>query len=184
MNIKGKNIKVTQLIALFIYYGLTRWLPNNNVPLIGSLCGKIRSINCRFIFKKMSPKANVWRKAYFASGINIEIGKGSSLGVNCVVPDDIIIGENVMMGPNCYIFHANHETNNINIPMCKQGRAIHKQTIIEDDVWIGRDVTMTPGRIIKKGSIIGACCLLCKNFPEYSVVGGNPSKLIKSRIQN
>ena len=181
MKIRGKSIKLYQIIALLIYYGFSRWLPNNNFPLIGSFCGKIRAYNCRYIFKKMSPKAHIWRKAYFASGINVEIGNGSSLGVNCVVPDDIIIGENVMMGPNCYIFHANHETKDIAIPMCKQGRGVHKQTIIEDDVWIGRNVTMTPGRIIKKGSIIGACCLLCKNFPEYSVIGGNPSQLIKSR---
>ena len=57
-----------------------------------------------------------------------------------------------------------------------------KTTIIEDDVWIGQNVYITPGRHIKKGTIIGACCLLCKDFPEYSVVGGNPSKLIKSRL--
>ena len=40
---------------------------------------------------------------------------------------------------------------------------------------------MTPGRIIKKGSIIAARCVLCKDFPEYSVVGGNPSRLIHDR---
>lgn len=41
---------------------------------------------------------------------------------------------------------------------------------------------MTPGRNIKRGSIIGAGGLLCKDFPEYSIIGGNPSKLIRSRI--
>ena len=65
--------------------------------------------------------------------------------------------------------------------MCKQGFSEKKQVIIEDDVWIGRNVTMTPGRIIKKGSIVAACAVLTKNFPEYSIVGGNPAKLIKSR---
>ena len=55
------------------------------------------------------------------------------------------------------------------------------QTIIEDDVWIGMNVLMTPGRHIRTGSIVGAGCLLCKDFPEYSIIGGNPSKLIKTR---
>ena len=182
IKIKNKEITLIQIIGLMFYYGFTRWLPNNNVLLIGSFCGKLRALNCRYIFKKMDSSAKVWRKAYFALGINIELGKESSLGINCVVPDDIVIGDYVMMGPNCYIFHANHEVSDVNIPMCNQGRAIHKKTIIEDDVWIGRDVTMTPGRILKKGSIVGACCLLCRNFPEYSVIGGNPSILIKSRI--
>lgn len=86
-----------------------------------------------------------------------------------------------MMGPNCYILGANHSFDNTDIPMIKQGMSIQKVTIIEDDVWIGRNVTFTPGRTVKKGTIVGACTLLCKDFPEYSIVGGNPSKLIRSR---
>ncbi len=35
MNIKGREIKLSQVIALAFYYGLTRWLPNNDTPLIG-----------------------------------------------------------------------------------------------------------------------------------------------------
>ena len=41
---------------------------------------------------------------------------------------------------------------------------------------------MTPGRVVKRGSVIAAGCVLCKDFPEYSVIGGNPSKFIKSRL--
>lgn len=37
---------------------------------------------------------------------------------------------------------------------------------------------------IKQGSIIGARCVLVKNFPEYSIVGDNPSKLIRSRLNS
>ena len=58
-----------------------------------------------------------------------------------------------------------------------------KQTVIEDDAWIGRNVTMTPGRTIKKGTIIGTGCVLTKDFPPYSIVGGNPGRLIKSRLK-
>ena len=87
-----------------------------------------------------------------------------------------------MMAPNVYIFSVNHEFGRTDLPMCKQGCTKSKQTIIEDDVWIGRNVMMTPGHTILKGSIIGAGCVLTKDFPEYSIVGGSPSKLIKSRI--
>ena len=68
--------------------------------------------------------------------------------------------------------------------MCHQGHTPILPTVVEDDVWIGRDVLITPGRTIKRGSIVAAGCVLCKNFPEYSVIGGNPSKLIRSRIIN
>lgn len=86
-----------------------------------------------------------------------------------------------MMGPNCYILNRNHAFERLDIPMIDQGYTEKKQAIIENDVWIGRNVTFTPGRHVKAHSIIAAGCVLCKDFPEYSIVGGNPSKLIRSR---
>ena len=123
---------------------------------------------------------NIERKAYFGTGKSIQIGNNSGLGSNCHVPDDTIIGDNVMMADNCYILSKNHNYSNISIPMCQQG-SVKKQTVIADDVWIGRNVIMTPGRIVAKGTIIAAGTVLTKNFPEYSIVGGNPGKFIKSR---
>lgn len=126
---------------------------------------------------------NIERKAFFASGRALCIGDNSGLGINAHVPADTIIGANVMMGPDCYILGANHETKRIDIPMIQQGFCKPKQTMIEDDVWIGDGVVMTPGRVIKKGSIIAARCVLCKDFPEYSIVGGNPSRLFVTGVK-
>ena len=86
------------------------------------------------------------------------------------------------MGPNCYIFSANHSFSRTDIPMIQQGFEAPKQTVIGDDVWIGRNVCFTPGRSVKVGTVIGAGCVLTKDFPEYSIVGGNPAKFIKSRL--
>ena len=88
-----------------------------------------------------------------------------------------------MMGPNVFILDVNHEVSDTTKPMCFQGHVGRKTTVIEDDVWIGRDVKMTPGRHISKGSIIAMGCVLTKDFPEYSIIGGNPSKLIRSRLK-
>lgn len=88
-----------------------------------------------------------------------------------------------MMGPDCYFLSVNHKFDRTDIPMWKQGYTLPQHpTIIEDNVWIGRQVTATPGRHISSGTVIGACCLLCKDFPQNSIVGGNPSKLIRSRV--
>lgn len=118
----------------------------------------------------------------FGIGVNVSIGDNSGIGINCLVPSDIYIGKNVMMGPNCYILSANHAFDRCDIPMIEQGHATKKKTVIEDDVWIGRQVIFTPGRTVKQGSIIAAGCVLAKDFPAYSIIGGNPSRLIKSRI--
>ena len=182
MKIKGKNIRFSQLICLLIYYGFARYLPCSYFPL-GKLWKKIRYALCKRIFKSCGKDVNIERMAYFGTGINVQIGDHSGLGVNCKVPDNVIIGDHVMMGPNCYMFSNNHEFSRTDIPMGLQGIKQSKAIVIEDDIWIGRNVTILPGRHISKGSIVGACCLLCKDFPPYSVIGGNPSKLIKSRIE-
>lgn len=53
---------------------------------------------------------------------------------------------------------------------------------IPSNTKIGNNVMMTPGRVVKRGSVVAAGCVLCKDFPEYSIVGGNPSRFIKSRL--
>ena len=164
------------MIFLIFYYGFARYLPS------GKFGKWIRLHVCKHIFKQCGEKVNVERGAFFGSGINICIGNHSGIGKNCVIPSDTIIGENVMMGPNCFILYRNHCFERTDVPMIKQGFSSSRQTIIDDDVWIGRDVLMTPGRHIKTGSIIAAGCVLCKDFPEYSIVGGNPSRLIRNRL--
>lgn len=48
-------------------------------------------------------------------------------------------------------------------------------------LWIGGHVIINAGRRIRKGTIVAAGSVVTKDFPEYSIIGGNPAKLIKSR---
>ena len=179
MNLKGHTISIKQLICLVLYYTIAKRLPDSNGGI--KFGTRYRGFLCKRIFKKCGKHIMVHKNANFGIGIDIEIGDNSDLGINCVVPNGTIIGSNVLMAPNCYIFPYNHKFDDITIPIRSQGKTERKITVIGDDVWIGRNVTMMPGRTIKKGSIIGACCVLTKDFPEYSVVGGNPSRLLKTR---
>lgn len=54
--------------------------------------------------------------------------------------------------------------------------------IIGNDVWIGRDVTIMSGITIGDGAVIASNSHIIKNVEPYSVVGGNPAKLIKYRF--
>lgn len=184
ITLASKKFSLLQIVCLVAYYGFARHLPRSYSMWGGKYAKNIRYHICRHIFKSCGKEVNIEKNAMFGSGIDIVIGDYSDLGINCNVPSNIIIGNNVMMAPNCHVFAQNHETSDISIPMNRQGFTERKQTIIDDDVWIGQNVTILPGRHIYKGSIIGACCLLCKDFPPYSVVGGNPSKLLKSRINS
>lgn len=179
MRIYNKEIRLKQLVCLLLYYGFAQYLPKSNT--FGNMGGVIRYQLCRRIFKKCGKKVNIERRAWFGSGANIEIGDYSGIGINAHIPSDTIIGRYVMMGPNCFILDVNHEITDIDTPMMFQGMTARKTTIIEDDVWIGRCVSITPGRHISKGCVIAMNCVLTKDFPEYSIIGGNPSRLLKNR---
>ena len=183
MKIRIKNVDFSpkQVFFLALYYGIFIWMPDNVIGG-GKIWKHMRWLCCKQIFKKCGKNVNIMRKAVFGSGRNLEIGDNSGLGVNCNIPGNTIIGDNVMMGPNCYILGRNHAFNRTDIPMIEQGFTESKPTVIGDDVWIGREVLMTPGRTIKKGTIIAGGTVLCKDFDEYSIVGGNPSRLIRSRL--
>lgn len=126
--------------------------------------------------------SNIDRKAYFGNGMNIEMGDYSSIGANSVIPNNTIIGKFVMMAPEIHIVANNHNFNKTDIPMCFQG-SIEGQTptIINDDCWIGVRAIFTPGHTIGEGSIIAAGAVVTKNIEPYSIVGGNPAKLIRKR---
>lgn len=182
MRIKGRELRMAQLLALAMYYSSLRYLPSSSSWLFGKFFRYLRYQCCRHIFLECGRNVNIERGAYFASGSRLCIGDNSGLGVNCHVPADIVIGENVMMGPNCYILGANHAFGRVDVPIIEQGFEIPKKTVIENDVWIGRNVFFTPGRTVRQGTVIAAGCVLSRDFPGFSVVGGNPSVLIKRRI--
>ena len=172
-----------KFIFLMLHLLFFRYLPASSTYIVGPFFKMLRYYCCKPIFKYCGKNVNIERKAFFGSGKNLIIGHNSGLGINCVVPSDTVIGNNVMMGPNVYILSSNHQFSNFNIPIIDQGMAIRKKCLIEDDVWIGRQVIFTPGRIIKKGTIIGAGSVVTKDFLPFSIIGGNPARLIRNRTQ-
>ena len=55
-------------------------------------------------------------------------------------------------------------------------------TEIGHDVWIGYDTTIMPGVSIGSGAIVAGKSVVTTDVPAYSIVGGNPAKVIKYRF--
>ena len=55
-------------------------------------------------------------------------------------------------------------------------------TVIGNDVWIGRESVIMPGIHVGDGAVIGACSVVTRDVPPYTIVGGNPARLIRQRF--
>ncbi|UAM96600.1 acyltransferase [Polaribacter litorisediminis] len=93
---------------------------------------------------------------------------------------EIIIGDNVIVGPRCVLHSGNHNYEDPDIPIWKQGYSF-SPIIIEDDVWIAANVTVLKGVTIGKGSVIAAGSVVTKNVEKYSIMAGVPAKIIGQR---
>lgn len=83
-----------------------------------------------------------------------------------------------MDGITTYPFKAfGHDWKEAPLPITNKG-----DTLIGHDVWIGNSVTIMQGIQIGHGAIIATNSVVTKNVEPYSIVGGNPAKLIRKRF--
>lgn len=92
---------------------------------------------------------------------------------------DLEIGNYVMIGPGVAITTGGHSIDNRQIMRFQKDT--YKKTVIEDDVWIGANAVILPGVTIAKGTVIGAGAIVTKDTEPYSIVAGNPAKVIGYR---
>jgi acetyltransferase-like isoleucine patch superfamily enzyme len=94
---------------------------------------------------------------------------------------DIKIGKNCLIAPHCGIFANNHIFADPTRTIEEQG--VTRQGItIEDDCWLGHNVTVLDGVIIGRGSIIGAGSVVNCNIPPFSIAVGTPARIIRNRL--
>lgn len=113
----------------------------------------------------------------------IEIGENCSINTFCHINGNggLRIGNNVRIAASCVIIPANHNFDNLSIPITYQGES-QEGIVIEDDVWIGAGVKVLDGVTIGSGSVIGAGSVVNKSIPPMSIAVGVPAKIINRRI--
>lgn len=135
-------------------------------------------------FGKIGINVRISEKCEFYNSENLYLGNHLFIGRECYIDavSEIRIGDGTCIGPRVTMISSNHnyDSNNLNtIPY--DNYIIEKKIIIDENVWIGAEVKITPGSLICEGAVCAMGSVIRGHVDELSIVGGNPSKVIKYR---
>jgi len=110
------------------------------------------------------------------------IGSGTWIGQQCFFHSaaDLIIGDNVGIGPGVKIITSFHAEEGVSKPIL-HSRIEFGSVVVEDDADIGIGAIILPGVIIGRGSQVGAGAVVTRNVAAYAVVAGVPARQLCMR---
>lgn len=167
-------------LFLFLYFLLFKNLPSSYFPL-GKVFNRCRVGALKQII--VIGKGTVVQKG-FRFGLRDVV----RIGEHCEINEDVyiqsaVIGNHVLIAQNAALLAVTHRYDDLERPVLEQGFTQPAPVIVEDKVWIGRNVIVMPGVRLGKGCIVGAGAVVTKNVPPYAIVAGVPARVIKSRME-
>jgi len=159
--------------AVFNFY--RNYIPNhfiNKIPFYS-----IRHFIYRKVYGLKMGKGSSIHLHCFINRFNLKIGENTAINRKCYLDSrgGLEIGNSVCISPEVQIITAQHKVNDPNFTF------ITKPVYINDYVWVGTRAIILPGVTLGKGCVVAAGAVVTKSFPDFSVVGGVPAKLISKR---
>jgi acetyltransferase-like isoleucine patch superfamily enzyme len=113
----------------------------------------------------------------FVMGRRVQISSGCFIGAGVA---GLILGDDVLIGPNCTIVTGAYRFDRLDVPLQDQG-AVSKGVRIGHRVWIGANSVVLAGAELGDNVIVSAGSVVSGAVPPNSVVLGNPAKVIFTR---
>jgi acetyltransferase-like isoleucine patch superfamily enzyme len=115
-------------------------------------------------------------------GEGLTVGAGTAIGPYSWIgaSGKVEIGADVMLGPRVVVLPENHVFESTEYTIKSQG-VQRKSVVIEDDCWLGANATILAGVRVGRGSIVAAGAVVNNDVPPFSIVGGVPARVLRSR---
>lgn len=115
--------------------------------------------------------------------IGNRVGLNQNVYINACGGGRIVLGDNVLIAPNVVMRSSKHITEDIQRPIIEQGDIVG-EIILEEDVWIASNATISGNVHIGRGAVVAAGAVVVRDVEPYTMVGGVPASFIKKRGEN
>lgn len=138
----------------------------------------------RFLLRAFGAQVGAGAHPYPSSRVwapwNLVMGEHSCLShqVDCYCVDKVILGKRVTVSQYSYLCTASHDYNQRGMPL------VTAPIRIEADAWVTADVFVGPGVTIGEGAVVGARSTVMRDVEPWTVVAGNPPKMMGLRDRN
>lgn len=120
-----------------------------------------------------------------AGGVgDVDIGAHTTInsGVVIYTGNGVRIGRHCAIAANCTFAPVNHEIGSRGARITDQGFMPSRGGIVlEDDVWIGANVVLLDGAVLRQGCVVGAGSLVRGELPPYAICVGSPARVVGYR---
>lgn len=120
----------------------------------------------------------------------LQIGENVQINdfVHIAAYKKVVIGDHVLIASKVFISdinHGNYKSSSFDISLPPIEHSLVSQTVcIGNKVWIGESACILPGVTIGEGAVVGALSCVTKSVPPYSIVVGNPARVVKKFNHN
>ena len=149
-------------------------------------------VTCRWTPKCFNPW-RLWVLRFFGASIHgapfvyasskiyapflLKLSDKTTLGPESIIYNlgPITLGERVTVSQNAYLCNGSHDLEDPGLPL------LVGNMIVGDDVFIGARAFVLPGVSVGEGAVVGACAVVTKDVEPWTVVAGNPARVVKKR---
>lgn len=166
------------------YVSIVRfWLFQWRFDKSGRKCGLEKGVRivgaCRIT---LGERVMLRREVLIGGDGKLMIGSGTTINEQTIIAatTDVQIGENCLLAPRVYVLDVDHEYATRDIPISRQGYR-SSPVRIGNDVWVGTQAVILRGVTIGDGAIVAANSVVTRDVAPYTIVGGAPARLLKTR---
>ena len=158
------------------------WFVNPFIHKKGSnsrICSSVRLDVLPFRRFELGQQSTIEDYCVVNNGVgDVLVGANSRVGIGSILIGPVSVGNQVIIAQHVVISGLNHGYQDIHVPIRLQPVNI-LPVVLDDECWVGSNSVITAGVQIGKHAIVAAGSVVTKNVPAFSVVAGNPARVIK-----